>query len=225
MTLVLNGWASSPRAWDLCSFGRDALFSYADQLAGRPEQAFAEEGAHILVGWSMGGSSALRLACRFPDRIAGLVLVAATPRMMEDKAANWRGLSPRRLEALHYAIKLTHGEGFFGVPKGKPNPYQMDTDENLAGGIRYLLETDLPAALAATFVRHPENVRFPVHIFQSEHDGVVRPENAAYLKTIFPQASLTLVPGTEHALPIFIPELIDAAVADCHVDDGAPSKT
>ena len=224
MTLVLNGWASSPRAWDLCSFGRDALFSYADQLAGRPEQAFAEEGAHILVGWSMGGSSALRLACRFPDRIAGLVLVAATPRMMEDKAANWRGLSPRRLEALHYAIKLTHGEGFFGVPEGKPNPYLVDVSENLERGLRYLLDTDIRSDLERVFGSH-SNISFPVHIFQSERDGIVRPENAVYLKTIFPQARLTMVPGTEHALPIFIPELIDAAVADCHVDDGAPSKT
>ena len=39
--------------------------------------------------------------------------------------------------------------------------------------------------------------------------------NADYLKKIFPQASVHLVPGTEHALPIFIPELIDEAVDSC----------
>ena len=50
---------------------------------------------------------------------------------------------------------------------------------------------------------------------QSEHDGIVRPENAAWLKTIFPQAAVTTVPGTEHALPIFIPEQIDDAVDAC----------
>ena len=44
-------------------------------------------------------------------------------------------------------------------------------------------------------------------------DGIVRAENAAYLKSIFPQASVTMVPGSEHALPIVIPEKIDAAVS------------
>ena len=210
-TVVLNGWAASPRAWERCAFPRAALFSYLDQLDGLPERFFAAhaEARFVLVGWSMGGSSALRLACRFPDRIAGLVLVAATPRMMEDRPAGWRGMSPRRLEALYRGLQLTHGEGFFGLPEGMPNPYQMDTEENLNRGLRYLLETDLRAALTAA----APTLRCPVAIFQSEHDGIVRPENADYLKRLFPQATLTRVPGTEHALPIAIPELLDAAVA------------
>ncbi len=39
--LILNGWASSPHAWDLCSFRNRPnarLFSYVDQLDGLPEQ-------------------------------------------------------------------------------------------------------------------------------------------------------------------------------------------
>ena len=50
------------------------------------------------------------------------------------------------------------------------------------------------------------------YIFQSEYDGIVRSANAAYLKKTFPHASLTMVPGSEHALPIQIPELLDDAV-------------
>ena len=232
--LVLNGWASSPHAWDLCGFmSRPGvrLFSYVDQLAGLPERLVnrtigqsnnrtAEQ--VLLVGWSMGGSGALRLACRFPDRVAGLVLVAATPRMMEDKAADWRGMSPRRLDALRKGLELTHGEGFFGVPEGKPNPYMVDATENLEGGLRYLLETDIRADLERVFAPdagrsafNAQRPKFPVHIFQSERDGIVRSENAAYLKTVFPQARVTMVPGTEHALPIMIPKEIDDAVDAC----------
>ena len=74
-TLVLNGWAASPHAWDLCRFARTCLFSYVEQLDGEPEKAIENVERCILVGWSMGGSSALRLACRFPERLAGLVLV------------------------------------------------------------------------------------------------------------------------------------------------------
>ena len=213
--MVFNGWAASIEAWSLCTFRRDAIFSYVDQLDGLPER-FIEDAIErnpderfILVGWSMGGSYALRLACRYHANIAGMVLVAATPRMMEDKAAGWRGMSPRRLDALHHGLLLTHGEGFFGVPEGRPNPYQMDSDENLLRGLQYLLETDLRADLE----RIAPAMRFPVAIFQSEHDGIVRPANAAYLKGLFPHAAMTMVPGAEHALPVSIPDVIDAAVA------------
>ena len=218
-TLVLNGWAASRQAWKLCTFRRDALFSYIDQLDGLPERFIEDAVAvqpgirFIVVGWSMGGSSALRLACRYRDRIAGLVLVAATPRMMEDRPAGWRGMSPRRLDALHRGLVLTHGEGFFGVPEGRPNPYQMDSDENLLRGLRYLTDTDVRADLE----RLAPEMRFPVAIFQSERDGIVRPENAAYLKRLFPCAAVAMVPGTEHALPISIPGSIDAAVQKCRL--------
>ena len=227
---VLNGWASSTHAWDLCRFMRTRLFGYVEQLDGEPERAMESVERCVLVGWSMGGSSALRLAARWPEKIAGLVLVAATPRMMEDKATGWKGMSPRRLEALRYGLVMTQGVGMFGVPEGKPNPYLLDAPANLERGLKYLLETDLRADLERVFQRECFEQQsgqqaynnkmcarrsLAVHIFQSEHDGVVRAANADYLQKVFPQASVTMVPGTEHALPIFIPELIDEAVDSC----------
>ena len=236
---VLNGWAASPQAWDLCGFMRSQqvatlptgttgilpveksaalprLFSYVEQLDGEPEKAIENVERCILVGWSMGGSSALRLAARWPEKIAGLVLIAATPRMMEEKESGWKGMSPRRLEALRYGLVMTKGMGVFGVPEGKPNPYLADEPANLERGLKYLLETDVRADLEALrTTSHEPRTTFPVHIFQSERDGIVRAANADYLKKIFPQASVTMVSGAEHALPIFIPELIDEAVDSC----------
>ena len=55
---------------------------------------------------------------------------------------------------------------------------------------------------------------FPVFVFQSERDGIVRPNNAEFLKRVFPQAKVTMAPGNEHVLPITVPELIDEAVFD-----------
>ena len=208
-TFVLNGWSASEQAWDLCSFPRDRVFSYVEQLEGLPEKAVAAEDEVVLVGWSMGGSSALRLALSYPEKIKGLVLVAATARMMKDDG--WVGMSDRRLAALEVGLKMTHGEGFFGIPDGKPNPYMLDEERNLARGLVYLKETDIRAALEE--LKALGRLKCPVAIFQSERDGIVRAENAAYLKSIFPQASVTMVPGSEHALPIIIPEAIDAAVS------------
>lgn len=209
-TFVLNGWAASERAWDLCLFPRDRIFSYIEQLDGRPEDALNREDGAIVVGWSMGGSSALRLALDYPEKIKGLVLIAATARMM--RAQNWMGMSPSRLEALNYGLRMTlKGEGFFQPRPGIPNPYETDSEANLERGLKYLEDTDLRMRLIDLMATG--RAKFPVHIFQSERDGIVRPENAKFLAAVFPGATVEMVPGGEHALPVSIPEEIDAAVA------------
>ncbi len=212
--LVLNGWAASPDAWSLCRFRRDRLFSYVDQLNGLADEAMAEDGGRraVLVGWSMGGTTALRLACMHPGRVAGLVLVATTPRMMEDRASGWKGMNERRLDALLRGLELTGGQGLFGPPEGLPNPYLMDSPADLRRGLDFLLAVDLRADLERAF---GAGAPFPVFVFQSEYDGIVRSANAAYLKGLFPDARVSMAPGSEHALPIFIPKEIDDAVDAC----------
>lgn len=207
---MLNGWSASERAWDLCAFPRARVFSYVDQLDGVPEEVLRAEREVVLVGWSMGGSSALRLTLAFPEKVRGLVLIGATARMMSDDG--WAGMSDRRLAALEVGLKMTHGEGFFGIPEGKPNPYMMDEERNLQRGLAYLKATDIRAPLRA--LAASGGFAAPVRIFQSARDGIVRAENAAFLKSVFPQAKVTIVPGAEHALPILIPEAIDAAVKE-----------
>ncbi|MBQ6140984.1 MAG: alpha/beta hydrolase [Kiritimatiellae bacterium] len=209
-TFVLNGWSAAESAWSLCLFPRDAIFDYIDQLDGLSERAVqeAEDGA-ILVGWSMGGSTALRIATKYPDRLRALVLVAATPRMMKDK--NWAGMSERRLAALEAGLRLTRGDGLFPRPAGLPSPYILDSSARLERGLDYLRRTDLRLDLIDLLASG--RLKCPVWIFQSEHDGIVRPENATFLKAVFPEATVEMVSGSEHALPVFIPEKIDAAVA------------
>ena len=209
---VLNGWAASEEAWSLCKFRRERVFSYVEQLDGEPEKVIAAEDDVVLVGWSMGGSSAMRLALRWPEKIRGLVLVAATPRMMEDKPAGWRGMSERRLAALKKGLLMTGGGGFFGPPAGLPNPYIVDDEANLDRGLGYLVATDLRSSLLAGEPLRAKGER--VRLFQSEHDGIVRPENATFLEEVFRGAKLRMIPGAEHALPIFIPEMIDSAVEE-----------
>lgn len=210
-TFVLNGWASSKEAWDLCLFERERIFTYTELLDGIAEDVLEKENEFVLVGWSMGGSFALRYAMKFPKKLKGLVLVAATPRMMRD--SNWAGMTPRRLAALEAGLKMTKGRGFFGTPEGRPNPYKMDSDENLARGLEYLKNTDLRLDLVDLLASG--KIKCPVYIFQSESDGIVRSENAKFLSAVFPHSELEMIPGGEHALPVMIPEKIDVAVASC----------
>lgn len=202
-TFVFNGWAAGPEMWGLCGFRRDRTFDYVEQLDGLPEETMDATDAAVLVGFSMGGSSALRLTLRSPEKIRGLVLVSTTPRMMEDPAAGreWRGMSERRLRALRLGTQMTF----------RNNPSALYEDANLDRGLDYLRTTDLRGELLAARTRLAS---FPVAVFQSERDGIVRPNNAGFLKEIFMQAKVTVVPGNEHALPILIPNLIDEAVKE-----------
>lgn len=203
-TLVFNGWAAGPETWRLTTFAHDWVFDYIEQLEGLPEKVLAETEEALIVGFSMGGNSAMRMVLEFPEKIKGLVLVSTTPYMMEERDHEgkliWRGLSNRRLAALRLGTEMTF----------KHDPSPMYDTRQMARGLEYLKGTDLRGRLE----RIATKTDFPVAIFQSEKDGIVRPHNAAYLQRIFPQAKVTMVPGAEHVLPIAIPELIDAAVKE-----------
>jgi len=199
--LVFNGWAAGRETWDLCTFPHDWVFDYVEQLDGVPERVMSETDAAILVGFSMGGTTALRMALAFPEKVRGLVLVSATARMMEDPATGWKGMSLRRRAALKLGTQM--------VFRDDPSP--MYREDNMDRGLDYLQNTDLRQQLIALSPSHPLTT-LPVRIFQSERDAIVRPTNAAFLKQVFPQASVTMVPGGEHVLPVTIPELIDEAV-------------
>lgn len=201
--LVFNGWAAGPEAWRLCSFEHDWLFDYVEQLDGLPEKVMADTDAALLVGFSMGGSTALRMLLANPEKIKGLVLVSATPRMMEDPSAGWKGMSERRLAALRLGTRMMFGD----------DPSPMYDERSMERGLDYLRNTDLRQALLAGAAA--ERWRdLPVRVIQSERDGIVRPANAAFLQQVFPQARVTMVPGAEHCLPVTVPELVDAAVAE-----------
>lgn len=211
-TFVLNGWASSPHAWDLCLFPRERIFSYVELLDGEAEKVLAREKEFVLVGWSMGGSYALNYAMRFAGKLKGLVLLAATPRMM--RARDWAGMSERRVAALEIGAKMTKGEGFFGTIQGRPNPYCVDCDENLSRGLDYLKKTDLRLDLIDFMAKG--GLKCPVYVFQSVADGIVRAQNAEFLGSVFPEAHVEMLEGSEHALPVAIPEKIDAAIAEIY---------
>ena len=202
--LVFNGWAAGPETWALCAFPHDWVFDYVEQLDGLPEKVMEESDEVVLVGFSMGGSTALRMFLKWPEKVKGLVLVSTTPRMME--AENWKGMSERRLAALRLGTQMMF----------RDDPSPMYDERNMERGLDYLKTTDLRLQLLS-ISESGESVKrrnFPVFIFQSEKDGIVRPSNAKFLKEVFPQAKVTMVPGNEHVLPIRVPELIDEAVFD-----------
>ena len=84
-------------------------------------------------------------------------------------------------------------------------------------GLECLRHTDLRSELERYAASDACRSRppLPVFVVHSERDGIVRPQNAAYFKSVFPQAEVTMVPGAEHDLPITAPGLVDHAVSRC----------
>ena len=197
LILVFNGWAAGPETWDLISFPHDWVFSYVEQMEGVHNAIVESSEELILVGFSMGGVTAQEIVLKNPEKIKGLLLVSATPRMMEDKATDWKGLSPRRLEALRWGTEM--------VFKDDPSP--MYDKANMDRGLDFLQMHDLRAALKGI-----GKTDFPVEVFHSERDGIVRPHNPDFFKAVFPQARVTMIPGNEHVLPVTIPEKLDEAM-------------
>ena len=202
--LVFNGWAAGPETWAFCTFPHDWVFDYIEQLDGLPEKVMEDSDEVVLVGFSMGGSTALRMWLKYPEKVKGMVLISTTPCMMERQDENWRGMSERRLAALRLGTQMMF--------RNDPSP--MYDEKNMERGLDYLRETDLRVALLSHSSQESHLSQLPVFIFQSERDGIVRPTNAEFLKKAFPQAEVTMVPGYEHVLPVTIPELIDKAVFD-----------
>lgn len=136
-------------------------------------------GPQILVGSSMGGWIALLLARRIPERVAGVVGIAAAPDFTEDSM--WPGLSDQqRREVLE--------QGQTKVPNAYDNtPYTLT---------RRLFED----GRGQLVLRAPLSLPFPVRLMQGTRDEAVA--LSVPLRLIdhveCPDMRLTLVKDADH---------------------------
>lgn len=135
-------------------------------------------GPLIVVGSSMGGWQALLLARTIPDRIAGMVLIAAAPDFTED--GYWAGFS----EAQKLALETI---GQVELPSDYMEPYVV-TKRMITNGRTQLV------------LRTPLHLPFPVHCLQGTADTAVTTDTALRLldHADCPDMRLTLVKGADH---------------------------
>ncbi|MBR9841985.1 MAG: alpha/beta hydrolase [Rhodobacteraceae bacterium] len=135
-------------------------------------------GPLILVGSSMGGWQALLLAKAIPERIAGMVTVAAAPDFTED--SYWAGFSEEQKQAMDAV-------GFVELPSDYMDPYIVTRRMIEDGRKRLVLRT--PLALP-----------FPVRMLQGTEDEAVSREVALRLldHAEAEDIRLTFVKGADH---------------------------
>jgi pimeloyl-ACP methyl ester carboxylesterase len=135
-------------------------------------------GPQILVGSSMGGWIALLLARAWPERVAGLVTVAAAPDFTEDSM--WAGFDATQRDRLRT-------EGQVALPSEYGEPYVIT---------RRLIEE----GRGNLVLRSPLDLPFPVRFLQGTADRDV--EMAVALRLLEhatgPDIRLTLVKGADH---------------------------
>jgi pimeloyl-[acyl-carrier protein] methyl ester esterase len=173
----------------------------AAEVAGAlPERA-------TLVGWSLGGLVALRLALDFPDRVAALKLVAATPRFVtgadwphatppgvlhdfaSDLAQDYRGTLLRFL-ALQARGSATAREDVRRLRERVFEHGEPD-HEALARGLEWLAGSDLRPELAELAV--------PVHFIGGERDNLVPAAALEAAAALAPRGRVTILEGAGHA--------------------------
>jgi pimeloyl-ACP methyl ester carboxylesterase len=161
------------------SSGRFEDGAIGDWLVDAQEALALTTGAQVLVGSSMGGWIALLLAHAMPDRIAGLVGVAAAPDFTED--GMWAGFDGNQRKQLLEAGQVALKSDYSDDPT-------IITRRMIEDGRNHLV------------LRSPLNLPFPTRLLQGTADVDVPPSVALRLleHASCDDLQLLLVKGADH---------------------------
>lgn len=153
----------------ICSWAEDALAVF-DALS---------EGPQILIGSSMGGWIALLVARARPDRVAGIVGIAAAPDFTEEMRSR---LNAKQLSDLDE-------NGLTYLPSGYDSPYPIS---------RTLINDSKAQCLLAA----PIEINCPVRLIQGRLDDAVPADKPGQIKDALTSTDveITLIDGGDHSL-------------------------
>lgn len=140
----------------------------------------------IVVGHSLGGPLAVRLAMDYPDAIGGLVLVAPS-------------VSPDLEQKEWYRVV---GDAF-------PIRYWLPVELRVSNQEILPLKGELQQMLPLW-----KTIRVPVTVIQGNDDPLVPPANALFTQKMLTNAPVTvqMIPGLNHFIPWKRPDLIHDAI-------------
>lgn len=226
--VLLHGWALNLRVWDgLVAALRDRFQIVALDLPGHgrsewlPERSSLEDQAadiheavsaittrYSLLGWSLGGQIALRLAAPRPTDIDRLVLIATTPRF--PAGPDWpHGTPPERLAQQAADLRSDYrrtvsdflelqvrgsADGAAALAQLRSALFAHGEEPclpALAHGLELLRDTDLRPLL--------HNVTLPTLVIAGQYDRVTLPAASQALANALPNAQYVEIRRAAHA--------------------------
>lgn len=147
----------------------------------------------IIVGWSDGACTALVLASKAPERVAGVFFFGCN-------------MDPSGTKDIEFTpmLKRCFGRHVRDYAQLSATPDQFDAFSDAVGLMQKTQPNYSAHDLAAISV--------PVVIVQAEHDEFIKPEHAEYLARSIPHATFVNLHGVSHFAPLQRPEQFNSAV-------------
>ena len=238
--VLIHGWGLGPAAWDAARPALEARFNVTSlALPGYGDAApepvsFIEtasrfaaripDGAYV-CGWSLGALLALQIAALAPQRLAGLILVGATPSFTQ--RADWRpAQTSALLDTFRAAIEqdatatlqrfvalLNQGDAQArtigrALSRRIQSAPLADTNALLAG-LDWLRDVDLREQIA--------RIDVPTLLIHGENDPLMPIAAARWLHERLAGSQLTTIPGAAHAPFLNDPENFANLIGEyCH---------
>tara|TARA_R110002124_G_scaffold231341_2_gene396637 strand:- start:7286 stop:7978 length:693 start_codon:yes stop_codon:yes gene_type:complete len=162
------------------------------------------ENKAILIGFSLGGFSALNFATQHPDKIEKLIIIAASAKGLSEheirlrkntiaflKTHNYKGISNTRVKQFLHP-ENHQNENFIGIIK------KMDTDLGKVVLIRQLNAT----SKRIDITKQLKKITNPVLLIGSKEDALVLHQDILDLKKELKTSFLVMLKNCGHMIPI-----------------------
>jgi pimeloyl-ACP methyl ester carboxylesterase len=162
----------------------------------------------VLVGHSMGSAIAITLALDHPERVSGLALFGAAPRL----SVNPQILadSARPLTS-HKAVAALVSYGFSQTSR---SDLRQEVEKQMLQARSKVLNSDLQACDAFDATDRLAEISCPVLMVSGEEDRLTPLRHALFMAASIPGARLESVPSAGHFVMLEQPQLTAAILSD-----------